>query len=336
MHGPQPGAGVHEDLPDAALLCLILHPLAGSAQIELHGRGDLLAAKDFGRGFQVFQARVHTGEQVGLLDRDFLVLHFGEGLHDLHCVWSRYMRRHLGEIEDDLRGIDGVGIGARRILDPVREVGLGEALDPLRFQALVDASQVLDRDLVHREPTDQRAPLSRHVGDGETGIHGKRCDARAAELNGGVEDFIVVVEAAEGDDDVLAGCTFGELAFEADVDRTRDLPPEFAGSPHGGSVGADDGRAYGTERAIHIRVRVRGNHERTGDDIAALDHDLVADAGAGGMEVDPMLAGEGFDGAVFLQVGLVPVLDVMVEGENKLTGIANLLCANALELAHNG
>ena len=42
-----------------------------------------------------------------------------------------------------------------------------------------------------------------------------------------------------------------------------------------------------------------------------------------------------FDGAIFLLVGLIVVLDVMIEGEDELFGIVNLLRANAFKLAHH-
>jgi hypothetical protein len=65
-----------------------------------------------------------------------------------------------------------------------------------------------------------------------------------------------------------------------------------------------------------IGVRVGSYDERAGDHVATFDHDLVADAGAGRVEVDAVFFCEGFDGAVFLLVGFVLILDVVVEGEN--------------------
>ena len=45
------------------------------------------------------------------------------------------MRRDLRQVEDDLGGIGSIGIRARRILDPILEVALGETLDALGLQA---------------------------------------------------------------------------------------------------------------------------------------------------------------------------------------------------------
>src|SRR5262249_48198047 len=44
---------------------------------------------------------------------------------------------------------------------------------------------------------------------------------------------------------------------------------------------------------------------------------------------------ESLDRAIFLLVGLVLVLNVMVEGKDELFGIVNLFCSNRLELAHD-
>ncbi len=117
--------------------------------------------------------------------------------------------------------------------------------------------------------------------------------------------------------------------------RARNLPPEFARGPDSGGVGANDRSADRAQSAVHIGVRIGGDDERAGHDIAALDHDLVSDARAGGIEIDAMLFGEGFDRAVFLLVGFVLILDVVIEREDELLGIVDFLRADALELAHH-
>src|SRR5581483_4857682 len=82
-------------------------------------------------------------------------------------------------------------------------------------------------------------------------------------------------------------------------------------------------------------MRIGGNDERSRHDISALHHDLVSDAGARRIEVDALLFCERFNRAIFLLVGLVLVLNVVVEGEYQLFGIVNLFCANAFELTHH-
>ena len=54
------------------------------------------------------------------------------------------------------------------------------------------------------------------------------------------------------------------------------------------------------------------------------------------LEIDSVFLGEGFNGAIFLQVGLVAILDVVIEGEDELLRIVDLLGADRFELAHHG
>ena len=83
-------------------------------------------------------------------------------------------------------------------------------------------------------------------------------------------------------------------------------------------------------------MRIRCDHERTGNYVSAFDHDLVADARARRIEIHAVLFGEGFDGAVLLLVRFVLVLDVVIEGEHHLLRVFQPLRADALELAHDG
>ena len=61
----------------------------------------------------------------------------------------------------------------------------------------------------------------------------------------------------------------------------------------------------------------------------------MADARAGGIEVDAVIFCEGFDGPVLFLVSFVFILDVVVEGEDQLLRIMDLLCADAFEFAHD-
>src|SRR6266849_2620159 len=82
-------------------------------------------------------------------------------------------------------------------------------------------------------------------------------------------------------------------------------------------------------------MRIRCNHERTGDHISPLHHDLVSNARSGRIEVHALLFGERFNRAVLLLVRFILILDVMVECEHELLRVLHLLCADTLELAHH-
>ncbi len=205
----------------------------------------------------------------------------------------------------------------------------------MSLQILAYAAQMLDRDFIYRKPTYQRSPLGAHVRDGKSCVHRQTGHSRSRELNCSVECFVVVEEPAKGDNHVFAAHTAAQFAFQHNLDRPRNLPPKFAGSPHHSSVGAHDRRPNRAERPIHIRVRVGGDDEGSGHNIAALHHNLVSDARACGIEVYLMFFGKGLNRSIFLQVGLVLILDVVIEREHELPGIENLLRTNRFELAHH-
>ena len=71
-------------------------------------------------------------------------------------------------------------------------------------------------------------------------------------------------------------------------------------------------------------MRVTRDRHHSGESVALLDHDLVADSAPGGVEVDVVLPREGLNLSVLGQVSLGPVLDVVVEGEYSLAGIGDL------------
>ncbi len=70
-------------------------------------------------------------------------------------------------------------------------------------------------------------------------------------------------------------------------------------------------------------------------DKSILDHELVADACPRRVEDDALLAGEGLDLGVFLEVGLGPVLNVVVKGEDRLPGIGHVGGADGAELGQH-
>ena len=109
--------------------------------------------------------------------------------------------------------------------------------------------QVAQRDLVGREPPRQGAPLRGHVRDAETGVHGEGGDAGPRELHDRVQDLSLIVEAAQGDDDVLAGDAGAQVALEGDFDCARHQPPGHRARPQGRGVGPNHRRADRPEGA---------------------------------------------------------------------------------------
>src|SRR6185369_1370169 len=93
-------------------------------------------------------------------------------------------------------------------------------------------TQVLDRDGIDWEEADERTPLRSHVRDREAGVHRKRCDSGAGKFDRGVQNFVVVVETAQRDDDVFASGALRQFPLEDDLHAARDLPPEFSSSPN--------------------------------------------------------------------------------------------------------
>jgi len=82
-------------------------------------------------------------------------------------------------------------------------------------------------------------------------------------------------------------------------------------------------------------MRVGRHNERARQDVAVRHHDLMADAGAGRVEVDALLSGEGLDLAVLGQVGLRLVLNVVVERENRLARIVDAIGTDGAKLLHD-
>ena len=242
----------------------------------------------------------------------------------------------LGQIEHDLGRVACIGVRRRRVRLPCLHHLLGETVgDAIRGEDLNPLAQVLGGDLVERKPADQGAPLGGHVGDREPFGHRQAGDARPVELDGGVEHLARAVEAAQGDDDVLAGDARAGFTFEDDLDGPRHEPPGHTTGPQCRGVGAHHRRAHRSEGTVHVRVRVRRHHQRSGMDEALLDHQLVADTGAGGEEGDALLGCEILDAPVLGEVLLRGVLDVVVEGEDRLRRVGHPGRADGAKLRHH-
>ena len=67
------------------------------------------------------------------------------------------MRSYLIQVQHNARGIHCIRVWAPRIRRPVLDVSICKTLDPLRGYTLLHTFQIVDRHLIHREPTDQRS-----------------------------------------------------------------------------------------------------------------------------------------------------------------------------------
>ena len=154
-------------------------------------------------------------------------------------------------------------------------------------------------------------------------------------LDGRVQHFTLVVQAAQGDDDVLPRGSLLQPAFQDDLHRAWDLPPEFAGGPDSGGVRSNDGRAKRSQRSVHVGMRVRPHDQGPGNDESVRHHDLVPDSRAGGIEPDSVCRGELADARVLVEIRVGPVLNVMVQHEHGLVGVRHGRCADGSELLHD-
>ena len=164
------------------------------------------------------------------------------------------------------------------------------------------AVQPGDGDFVDQKDSSQRAPFGCHIGDGQAVVERQTADALAGELNGMVEDFIMIKMSAEGDDDVFAGHARLQAAGQFDASNRRNQPPGTPGSPDRGGVGTNNWRAQTAQSAIHIGVTVGSDSHGSGPGVAFFAHDLVAYSPSGGVKVDAHLFGKAFDSGIFLEV----------------------------------
>ena len=149
----------------------------------------------------------------------------------------------------------------------------------------------------------------------------------------------MVEEAAQRDDDVLADDAGLEAAVKLHPGHRRHLPPRPARRPDARGVRAHDRRPECVGGAVQVRVRVAAHHQAARRDVALLDHHLVADPRAGRVEVDPVLARKRLDLGVLAEVLGRGVLNVVVDGKDRLARVMDLESAVAahdrLELAHD-
>lgn len=137
------------------------------------------------------------------------------------------------------------GVGRELLLDALGETRLVQSWVSLALVArcggwrdefakfgLADESAVpVDKLRVNGEDASNSSPFGRHVGDGETLVDREVLNTGSSELDGSVEDLILVEKTGQGDNNVLSRNTLGKLAIQRYGNHARNLPPELAGSP---------------------------------------------------------------------------------------------------------
>ncbi len=190
------GAGLEEGPPRARRLRGLLNLGACRCHVEVDPRSNPLAPDDPGGGFQVLQAAVHAGNEIGLLDGHPFRLHLGSGVHDLHRVRSGDVGAHLIQLKADAGGVDCPRIRQGRIRLPPGEVVVVDSPNTPGLEMALAPPQIVKGHLVRREPPCQRTPFGGHVGDREPFVHGQAGHPRSGELHHRVQDLALVVEPA--------------------------------------------------------------------------------------------------------------------------------------------
>jgi hypothetical protein len=182
----------------------------------------------------------------------------------------------------------------------------------------------------------QRSPLGGHVGYGQPLFDRQQRDAIADKFDRVIQDLVVIEISAEGDNNILAGNAGLEFAIEFYLGDGRDLPPGAAGSPYGRGVGTNYRSAQACQSAVHIGMAVGGYHQGARPGVALLAHDLMPDPASGGIKIDILLFGEDLNRGIFFEIGLIPILNIMVQGKYSLAWIVNFLRPYPLEFGNNG
>jgi len=81
-------------------------------------------------------------------------------------------------------------------------------------------------------------------------------------------------------------------------------------------------------------MTVGGHHHSTRPGVSFLAHDLVTYTSAGAVEIYPHAAGKLFNLAVFGQVGLTGILNVVIQRKHRLAGVGNFLGADGVEFGY--
>ena len=128
------------------------------------------------------------------------------------------MRNHGRQIKVKLDGVVRIRVCAQlaSILPPFIDVGVRVAGATLRtarsrtfwIRELANArAQIIHCHLIKWKHARQRAPFGGHVGDGHARSHGKIRHSIAHKFDGVIEHLVLIEEAAQRDDDILAGNT---------------------------------------------------------------------------------------------------------------------------------
>src|SRR5207247_4195069 len=97
-------------------------------------------------------------------------------------------------------------------------------------------------------------------------------------------------------------------------------------------IGTSHWRAEGGSRTVQIRVRIACYHHRTGNNVALFHHYLMRNARAWRIKINAVFTSECLDLRVFGQIFRRSVLDVVIDGEDRLRRICDRRRADLLEL----
>ena len=196
--------------------------------------------------------------------------------------------------------------------------------------------QVAPSPVVIGKNAGESAPFGGHIGNGQPLVHAERGDARSCELDATVEYFVIVENADQGDNHVLAADAGSKFAAEIDLDDVGHLPPGSPGGPDGGGVGTNHGGAQCAQRPVKVGMRIAAHDKRAGQNETLLDHDLMADPTTRRIKHHAVFLGERLDLGVFRQVLRTGVLNVMVEGVDRLPRVGHRCRTHAFELGDDG
>ena len=332
------GASLEQDLPVSTLLGRLLLEQGCRGDIELHAIGHLGddavlggVPEDLGGGCDVGSTGVRAGDEISLVELDVLRLEILERRGNLDRVGPRHKRRKGGQVQIQRLGIGRAGVRRKRVVDELVDPGVREL--PARSEFGVEhcrsgrlGSQPRHQHRVNREQPAQGTPLGSHICDCEAVVDRDAAHGLlgAGELDGVVEDLVVVKQAAQGNDHVLSRHPRGQNTGQGDFGNGRNLPPRPAGSPDGHGICPHHGRAQAAHAAVHVAVRVGGDCDCARPGVALLNHDLVANTPASGVEVDAVLLCKLLDLPVLLEVRLALVLHIVIQGHDDLPVVVDL------------
>ena len=225
-------------------------------------------------------------------------------------------QRHVGQVDDDLARILGVGVGLNGLPGPRHAPG-----------------QIGARHVVDGEDAVLRARLDGHVRDGQAAVHGDLLHAIPAKLQRHVARAVHADEADQVEDDILAADVRVQLARERHLYGLGHLEPGLAGRHAGGHVRGAHAGGHAAQRAVGTGMAVRADDDLARRAQALLGQQRVLDAGLADLEVvdDLLLARKGAHGLGHLRGLDVLVGREVIRHQHDLRGVKDLLGAHLVE-----